>query len=74
MRKRNIGKKLFKGEKVIEVGDMLYEMWKERRGKIVLEELKEKKERRQNRRERDLPEMYISIFTMGLQRTPGLTD
>ena len=39
--RETLGKMLFKGEKVVEVGDMLYEMWNERRSKIVLEELKE---------------------------------
>ena len=51
--RETLGKMLFKGEKVVEVGDMLYEMWNERRSKIVLEELKEQNELRQNRREGD---------------------
>ena len=33
--KETLGKMLFKGESVEEVGDMLYEKWNERRGKIV---------------------------------------
>ena len=48
--RETLGKMLFEGERVVEVGEMIYEMWKERRSKIVREELKEKNELRQIRR------------------------
>ena len=40
-----------------EVGEMLYAMWKERKGKVIMEEVKEKSEVRQNGREREIPEI-----------------
>ena len=45
-----LGKMLFKGERVKEVGEMIYAMWKERKGKKIMEEMKEKNENRENTR------------------------
>ena len=40
-----------------EVGEMLYAMWKGRKGNIFIEEVKEKSEVRQNERVEEIPEI-----------------
>ena len=40
--KCTLGNVLFKGEKVVEIGDMLYKMWKEIMYRINMEEMVER--------------------------------
>ena len=58
-----LGKMLFKGERVKEVGEMIYAMWKERKGKKIMEERKEKNENRENKEKNENRENTRSLDT-----------
>ena len=61
--KETLGKMLFKGERVKEVGEMIYAMWKERKGKKIMEEMKEKNENRENKEKNENRENTRSLDT-----------